>query len=280
MRIEVGSDRGQTGVRPGSNRGQTRVRPESDPGLTPANHYSYALYADRAMAESFDELRFGGPIGRLIAESQERVIASFLTPVKGRSILDVGTGTGRAAIALARRGAAVTGVDASNEMLLVARRRAEEAGVDITFAHADVHQLPYAERSFDALVCLRVLMHTPDWRGSLAELCRVSCDRVVFDYPALVSAAALQAGARRAAQTMGVSVEAYRVLSDRAVRSTLIANGFRIVDCHRQFVLPIALHKRIGSAPLTTRIEGALARIGLCRLLGSPVTVVAERCAS
>src|SRR5688572_20781649 len=81
-----------------------------------AEHYSYSVYADPAMAEAFDALRFSGPIGRLIAEEQEVVIARFLAPVSGRSILDVGTGTGRAAIALASRGASVTGVDASAEM--------------------------------------------------------------------------------------------------------------------------------------------------------------------
>ena len=120
-------------------------------------------------------------------------------------------------------------------------------------------------------------MHTPDWRQSLRELCRVSRDRVVFDYPALSSAAALQAAARHAAHALGRRVEAYRVFGARAVRCELAANGFRLADTHRQFVLPIAFHKRLNSAAATGRIEGALARAGLTRLLGSPVTVVAER---
>jgi SAM-dependent methyltransferase len=243
-------------------------------------HYSYSVYADSAMAESFDAKRFGGPIGRLLSESQERVITDFLSPVEGRRILDVGTGTGRAAIALALKGAVVTGVDASDEMLAVARRRAMDAHAPVTFDHGDAHRLAYADRSFDAVVCLRVLMHTPGWRESLGELCRVARDRVVFDYPALVSAAALQAVARRAAHVAGVRVEAYRVFSDRAVRDVLEGCGFRVLDRHRQFVLPIALHKRLGSAAATERIEGGLARLGLRSLVGSPVTLVAERCAS
>lgn len=245
-----------------------------------ADHYSYSVYADPAMAEAFDMLRFSGPIGRLLAESQEQVIASFLSPVAGRTVLDVGTGTGRAAIALAVRGASVTGVDASPEMLAVAERRAKDARVGITFASGDAHGLTYPDRSFDAVVCLRVLMHTPDWRRSLAELCRVAEHRVVFDYPALSSAAALQAAARHVAHAFGARVEAYRVFSDRAVRAALGSSGFRLVDSHRQFVLPIAFHKRLNSAAATGRIEGALSRAGMTRLLGSPVTVVAERCAS
>lgn len=249
----------------------------SDPA---PDHYSYSMYADPAMAEGFEGMRFSGPIGRLIAESQEQVIAAFLEPIAGRTMLDVGTGTGRAAIALARRGARVTGVDASAEMLAVARRTAEAAQVSVTFAQDDAHRLGFADASFDAVICLRVLMHTPDWRQSLAELCRVARHRVVFDYPALASAALLQSLARRVAHAAGARVEAYRVFTDASVRSALRTRGFRIVDMHRQFVLPIALHKRINSEASTRRIEAALTRAGLNGLLGSPVTVVAERCAS
>jgi len=245
-----------------------------------ADHYSYSVYADPAMAEAFDALRFSGPIGRLVAETQERVIASFLVPVGGRTVLDVGTGTGRAAIALAARGATVTGVDASAEMLAVARRRAQEAAVNVEFATGDAHRLAFPDRSFDTVVCLRVLMHTPDWRQSLAELCRVAEHHVVFDYPSLVSAAALQSASRRLAASVGARVESYRVFSERAIQQALHANGFRVADAHRQFALPIALHKMFNSAAMTARVEGVLARAGLTRLVGSPVTVVAERCAS
>ena len=244
------------------------------------DHYSYAMYADPAMAERFEGMRFSGPIGRLIAETQEQVIAGFLDPLRDRTVLDVGTGTGRGAIALARRGAIVTGVDASAEMLEVARKRAAEAGVSVTFSREDAHRLPFDDRSFDAVLCLRVLMHTPDWRRSLSELCRVARERVVFDYPAMASAALLESVARRVAHAAGARVEAYRVFTDASVREVLRSNGFRLADSHRQFVLPIALHKKLNSAPATRRIEGALHRLGLNALLGSPVTVVAERCGS
>ena len=245
-----------------------------------ADHYSYSAYADPAMAEAFEAMRFSGPIGRLLAETQERLIASFLAPISGRTVLDVGTGTGRAAIAMAARGARVTAVDASAEMLAVAVRRAKEAGVSVTFVPGDAHGLSFPDRSFDAVICLRVLMHTPDWRQSLGELCRVARDRVVFDYPALASAAALQSVARHMVHAMGGRVEAYRVFADRAILAALAQHGFRVADSHRQFVLPIAFHKRLNSAAATERIEGVLTRAGLNRMLGSPVTIVAERCAS
>lgn len=240
-------------------------------------HYSYEVYADPALAERFEGMRFSGPIGRLVADTQARQLLDALSPIDGRRVLDVGTGTGRAAIVLAKAGATVTGIDASREMLAVAERRAREAGVPVSFRHGDAHRLDVPDRSFDAVVCLRVLMHTPDWRASLRELCRAAAGRVVFDYPSLYSAAAVQAAVRRLTRRFDSRVEAYRVFAPAAIARLLADAGFRVVADHRQFVLPIALHKRVNSAAWTTKVEGALDRAGLARLLGSPVTIVAER---
>jgi ubiquinone/menaquinone biosynthesis C-methylase UbiE len=244
-----------------------------------SDHYSYSAYADPKMASGFDAKRFGGPIGNILLQDQERVLAEFLGDVSGKRVLDMATGTGRAALALARRGAIVTGVDASREMLSVARTRAADAGLTIEFAEGDAHALVFADRSFDAVVCLRMLMHVPDWRKALGELCRVTQQRLVFDYPAMSSAAALQAIWRRAALTMGQRVEAYRVFRGCDVARELERHGFRITSTHKQFVLPIAVHKAVGSAGFTRGLEGVLAGAGMLRLAGSPVTIAAQRCA-
>jgi 2-polyprenyl-3-methyl-5-hydroxy-6-metoxy-1,4-benzoquinol methylase len=255
-------------------------RPTPRASSTHPAHYSYAFYADPAMASQFDAARFGGPIGELLAETQARVLMEFAQITPGTTALDVGTGTGRAALTLAAAGARVTGVDASGEMLSVARERALRQRHQIVFAPADAHALPFHDRAFDLAVSLRVLMHTPDWRRCVGEICRVARRSVILDYPALASAAALQAAARRTASVFGARVEAYRVFRDRAVRQELARHGFEVRRTHRQFVLPIALHKRLGSRRLTETIENALGSIGLLNLLGSPVTVLAVRCGS
>lgn len=247
-------------------------RPDADRA-----HYSYAHYADRSVAEGFDALRFSGAIGRHLLEQQEQLLLDALRPHAGQRIVDVGTGTGRAAMGLARAGASVVGLDASAEMLDVARGRAAEAGLDITFDVADAHRLPLADRAMDAAVCLRVIMHAIDWRQCVAELCRVSRHRVVVDFPAALSFAAIESRVRRLLVRMGRPAEAYRVIAERDVRAAFAANGFRIVMVRRQFVLPIAAHKKLGHLSATLASERVLAATGLLRLFGSPVTMVAER---
>ena len=252
----------------------------SEKGSGTQSHYSYTAYADPAMAASFDAARFGGPIGGLLLEEQERILFEFLGSVTGAPILDLGTGTGRAAMALARRGARVTGVDASKEMLSVARRRADEAGLQIDFSDGDAQSLAFPDATFEDAVCFRLLMHVPDWRLAVRELCRVTSHRVILDYPSAASTAAAQAAWRSVAAAFGSRVEAYRVFTHGEIASELARHGFRITASHRQFVLPIAFHKLVGSRGFTRAVEGALAGIGLLRLAGSPVTVAAERCAS
>lgn len=258
-----------------------RLRPGSG-GQADPSHYSYRHYADSGVAEGFDALRFGDGIGQLLLETQEAILIDALQPAPGRTIADVGTGTGRAALALARTGADVIGIDASSEMLAVAERRAREekargAAGTLRFERGDAHALPLEDRAVDAAVCLRVLMHTPDWRQCLAELCRISRSRIVFDFPSASSAAAIQSGARRVAHRAGFRTEPYRVMRASAVRAELARHGFRVRAEHRQFVLPIALHKAVGSRGVTRALEGALASVGLLRLFGSPVTIAAER---
>jgi ubiquinone/menaquinone biosynthesis C-methylase UbiE len=243
----------------------------------PKDHYSYEHYRNRDVAEGFDQLRFSGPIGQLIQETQQALLLKALAPIAGRRVLDVGTGTGRATLAFARAGAVVTGVDASAEMLAVAERRAAEEKLDATFQVADAYELPFDSRSFDASVCLRVIMHTPGWWECVSELCRVSRGRVILDFPAVGSFASIESAVRRVRKAMGGNVEAYSVLREAAVRDVLAAAGFRVIETHRQFVLPINFHKLFNSRLFTTSIEGTFESIGLLRLLGSPVTMVAER---
>ena len=251
--------------------------------MTPSpapDHYSYSHYADPATAKTFDDRRFGGPIGDLVAGTQARVLANFIGRIQQRDVLDVGTGTGRAALLLARGGARVTAVDASEAMLDVARARAAAEGIGVRFQLGDAHALDFADRSFDAVVCLRVLMHTPRWRACVAELCRVAGRLVIVDYPAAASFALFESGARRLMHGVGIKTEPYRVFSDATIADAFERAGFRIRSTHRQFVLPIAFHKAVGSRRLTTSVEGLLDRAGLLKVFGSPVSIVAERCAS
>ena len=91
--------------------------------------------------------------------------------VAGRRILDAGCGSGPLSAALRDRGAVVTGIDASAEMLALARRR---LGDDITLHVGDLRgRLPFDDGAFDDVIASLVLHYLQDWGPTLAELRRV-----------------------------------------------------------------------------------------------------------
>lgn len=109
------------------------------------------------------------------------VIEDWLGPLAGRSILDVGSGHGALARALVARGARVTGIDPGAEAVAAARAAVPEA----TFTEAGAEAMPFADRSFDAVVFLNSLHHVPAqlMAGALAEALRVSRGPVLVVEP-------------------------------------------------------------------------------------------------
>lgn len=91
----------------------------------------------------------------------------------GRRALDVCCGTGDVALALARTGAEVIGLDFSPEMLAVARQRARTAAGNLRFVEGDALALPFPEDSFDAVTISYGLRNLADFRAGLAEMARV-----------------------------------------------------------------------------------------------------------
>jgi len=243
-------------------------------------HYSYTVYADPATAQKFDR-KFAGPVGAITGSSEADAIARFAGPLAGRTVLDVGTGTGRIAMFLSAAGAAVTGVDASNEMLAIARAQAVARHLEITFTVGDAHALDFPDRSFDIAVSSRMLMHTPQWQVCIGELCRVARERVVIDYPSARSFAIVQSWWRRGSYAMGGPVrQPYRVFLDREISEAFRTHGFEVQSTFRHFVVPIGFYRLFQSARLLRTIESFLRRLGVTRAFANPVTVLAQRCAT
>jgi SAM-dependent methyltransferase len=104
-----------------------------------------------------------------VAES----LVDALDPHADWRVLDVATGSGNAAIAAARAGCDVVGVDYVPALLERGRRRVEAEGLEVELIEGDAEALPFADASFDGVVSVFGAMFAPDHARAARELARV-----------------------------------------------------------------------------------------------------------
>lgn len=153
--------------------------PEEEPVLQSDRRQAARIAAERARAASdtfqregmdWDELRALD----LDAAAIEAALLRAL-PERIEALLDIGTGTGRLLELLAPRTRQALGVDASRDMLALARARLSERGLaqSCTVRQADMYRLPLSDRGFDAVTLQMVLHYAEDPAAALAEAARV-----------------------------------------------------------------------------------------------------------
>jgi len=132
-----------------------------------------------------DTLRFDDEAARRIEAiystpdvvEQRRVILAALALRPGERVLDLGVGPGLLAAEMAETvgpGGLVQGIDLSESMLAMARRRPLPRGAaSLEVRQADVTALPFDDASFDAAVCTQVYEYVADMPAALAEARRV-----------------------------------------------------------------------------------------------------------
>ena len=109
----------------------------------------------------------------------EAVDLDLLRLREGDTVLDMGSGTGRHVLAACRRSCRVVGLDSDFDSLALAGRYVNlidswgvvKAGATLMLGWCD--RLPFADASFDRILCTEVLEHIPDDRATIQEMVRV-----------------------------------------------------------------------------------------------------------
>jgi demethylmenaquinone methyltransferase/2-methoxy-6-polyprenyl-1,4-benzoquinol methylase len=103
-----------------------------------------------------------------------RALVDAVAPRAGERVLDVATGTGMVAAELRRRAdCTVVGLDQSPAMLAGARARFAGDGARVELVEGQAEELPFADRSFDALTFTYLLRYVDDPQATVRELARV-----------------------------------------------------------------------------------------------------------
>jgi len=140
----------------------------------PSDRKRQAVQLFRGLPDRYDR------VGALMSFGQDprwrRALVRALDPRPGMRILDVATGTGMVAFALAERGAEVVGLDQSEAMLGAAQARLErtpQLAGRLSFVLGEAEALPFADGEFDALSFTYLLRYVDDRAATMRELARV-----------------------------------------------------------------------------------------------------------
>jgi SAM-dependent methyltransferase len=112
-------------------------------------------------------------LGRITDTLEEELILELIGPPAGLRVLDVGCGDAALVVALARRGALVTGVDVDPNMLAAGRTRAAASGVAPHLMQGDIRALPFANDGFDVILAVTALCFMGNAAQAVREMARV-----------------------------------------------------------------------------------------------------------
>ena len=147
----------------------TTTTPAQATGPTPAPDLAAIKSRQQATWASGDYHMIGTQI-QIVSE----LLIEALDVHSTERVLDVATGSGNAALAAARRGCEVVGVDYVPALLDRARRRADAEGLEVEFVEGDVEALPFADDSFDVVSSVFGAMFAPNQERTASELARVA----------------------------------------------------------------------------------------------------------
>ncbi|MBL8860599.1 MAG: class I SAM-dependent methyltransferase [Planctomycetes bacterium] len=160
----------------------------------------------------------------------ERILDRHALRPSLKPVLDVPCGTGRLRAVLERRGMRWVGADVSPSMLAEAAASPEAALV-----LADAERLPFADDSFDVVVCCRLLHHLQEeelLEAVVAELVRVSARHVIASF---WDSASWHAWRRRVGLRRPEGPRGRRAVSKRVLSRVFEECGAEVVDFHHSF---------------------------------------------
>ncbi len=97
----------------------------------------------------------------------------LLGDLKNKKVLDVGAGTGRLAMRLAKLGADVTALDVSGAMLEEIKKKLKRNSAEIKVIVGDCESMPFGDESFDVVVAAFLIVHLKDLRRFFDEVYRI-----------------------------------------------------------------------------------------------------------
>lgn len=142
-------------------------------------------------AQQYDQ-RWASAGGSTTEQTQQAIVADLCADWAGRNVVEIGCGTGRFSLILARMGIQLTLIDLSPRMLAVAQAKLVEQGLAHNvqeYLNASIYDLPITSATVGGIVSLNVFNHLNNVALALRQCARIlkPGGELLFNYPNLYS---------------------------------------------------------------------------------------------
>lgn len=218
--------------------------------------------------------RFSGEVGKFFLDRQFKVVRSMLGP-STCSILEVGGGHIQLTPYLLEAGYNVCVQGSAEQALASAKKLAERFPDNLTTVASPLTKLPFDDKSFDVVICIRLLCHMESWQDLIKELCRVSKHTVILDYPPQSSFNCLYPLLFDLKAAVEGDTRTYLRFTEKQVLDCFEMASFRSAKKMREFFFPMVMHRVMKRRSVSAFLERLAAVCGLTQLMGSPVMMSA-----
>jgi len=218
--------------------------------------------------------RFAGSVGQFFLTRQAEAVLSMLEH-KPLTILEVGGGHLQLTQHLLNAGHKIC-IHGSSELALgSARELAETHTSRLDTVVSPLTALPFADKSFDVVIAMRLLCHMDSWEKMIDELCRVSRHCVIMDYPPSSSFNFLYPLLFGLKARLEKNTRTYLRFDPKEIAACLRKSKFSDIRQEREFFFPMVIHRVLKWRRLSELMEAFASWLGLTNKLGSPVVICA-----
>ena len=219
--------------------------------------------------------RFSGSIGEYFLHVQTKITLELLKPYPNATVLDVGGGHAQLAGPLVEHGYQVIVTGSAD----VCRKKLDRFLPPNSFEYltCDMLYLPFEDNYFDVVIAFRLLPHVDRWPKLISEMCRVSRNIVIFDYPDTRSFNCLYDMFFHAKKALEKNTRPYKLFGRRELIEVLSKHSFGKPVLKSQFFMPMVMHRLFRSGILSKSSEFVFRYTGLTHFFGSPIILKATK---
>jgi ubiquinone/menaquinone biosynthesis C-methylase UbiE len=222
--------------------------------------------------------RFSGPVGAYMLDVQAAAVRRLLSRARlqGGRVLDVGGGHAQLTRLLLSLGFEVWVQGSAASCAERLGPLMDGAEGRLHFVTSSLWALPFADRTFDLVVGIRLLAHVERWQALLAEMARVCRQGLLVEYAPVMSANLLEPWLFTLKRRIEGNTRPFLCYSMRQLAPVLRDLGFAGFSEQKQFLMPMVIHRKLKRPGLSRRIEAWTGGWGLTRVLGSPALLLAQ----